>query len=56
MALAGTPAEVLEQVRRSRDLPKIRRIIILPQVPGEGFGERETILRLFAEEVIARVS
>jgi len=41
MALAGTPAEVLEQVRRIRDVPEICRIIILPQVPGEGFRERD---------------
>ncbi len=55
MALAGTPAEVVEQVRRLREVPEIRRVIILPQVPDDGFLDRETILRMFAEEVMARV-
>ena len=35
MALAGTPAEIVEQVGRiAREVPEIGRIIILPQVPG----------------------
>ncbi|MBI3825895.1 MAG: LLM class flavin-dependent oxidoreductase [Candidatus Rokubacteria bacterium] len=55
MALAGTPGEVVEQVRGIATLPAIDRVIVLPQVPGEGFIERESILQLFAEEVIARV-
>jgi 5,10-methylenetetrahydromethanopterin reductase len=55
MALAGTPAEVTEQVRRLRDVPEIRRVIILPQVPDDGFIDREAILKMFAEEVMARV-
>jgi len=55
LALAGTPAEVVEQVRRVMQVPEVTRVIILPQVPGRGFGEREEILRLFAEEVMARV-
>ncbi|MGH7324564.1 MAG: LLM class flavin-dependent oxidoreductase [Candidatus Rokuibacteriota bacterium] len=55
LALAGTPAEVVEQVRRVMQVPEVSRVIILPQVPGRGFGEREEILRLFAEEVMARV-
>jgi alkanesulfonate monooxygenase SsuD/methylene tetrahydromethanopterin reductase-like flavin-dependent oxidoreductase (luciferase family) len=55
MALAGTPAEVVEQVRRVATVPEIGRIIVLPQVPGQGYDERETILRTFAEEVMARV-
>jgi 5,10-methylenetetrahydromethanopterin reductase len=55
MALAGTPGEVVEQVRRLREVPEIRRVIILPQVPGTDFIEREAILKMFAEEVIARV-
>ncbi|HET7876299.1 MAG TPA: LLM class flavin-dependent oxidoreductase [Methylomirabilota bacterium] len=55
MALAGTPGEVREQVRRIASVPEIRRIIILPQVPGRGFLEREQILRLFADEVMAKV-
>jgi 5,10-methylenetetrahydromethanopterin reductase len=55
LALAGTPPEVVAQVRRVMTVPEIRRIIILPQVPGQGFGEREQILRTFADEVMARV-
>jgi len=55
MALAGTPDEVLEQVRRVQQVPGVSRIIVLPQVPGHGFAEREEILRLFAGEVMARV-
>src|SRR3989442_7489928 len=54
MALAGTPDEVREQVRRVMAVPAIARIIILPQNPGAGFLERESILRTFADEVIAR--
>jgi 5,10-methylenetetrahydromethanopterin reductase len=56
MALAGTPEEVREQVQRVMTVPEIGRIILLPQVPGAGFDSREHILRLFAEEVIARVA
>jgi 5,10-methylenetetrahydromethanopterin reductase len=55
MALAGTPEEVLAQVRRVATVPEIRRIIVLPQVPGQGFSEREEILKLFADEVMAKV-
>jgi alkanesulfonate monooxygenase SsuD/methylene tetrahydromethanopterin reductase-like flavin-dependent oxidoreductase (luciferase family) len=55
MALAGTAEEVREQVRRVMTVPEIARIIILPQNPGQGFIERESILRTFAEEVMARV-
>jgi alkanesulfonate monooxygenase SsuD/methylene tetrahydromethanopterin reductase-like flavin-dependent oxidoreductase (luciferase family) len=55
MALAGTPDEVREQVRRVMTVPEIGRIILLPQVPGAGFDSREHILTLFAEEVMARV-
>jgi 5,10-methylenetetrahydromethanopterin reductase len=54
IALAGTPEDVREQVRRVMQVPEITRIIILPQVPGAGV-EREDILRLFAHEVMARV-
>ena len=56
MALAGTPDDVREQVRRVMTVPEIGRIILLPQVPGMGFDSREHILTLFAEEVMARVS
>lgn len=56
MALAGTPAEAVDQVRRVATVPEIARIVILPQVPGGGFGEREEMLRLFADEVMARVA
>jgi hypothetical protein len=30
-------------------------VIILPQNPGQGFLERESILRTFADEVMARL-
>ena len=56
MALAGTPEEVREQVRRIMTVPEIGRIILLPQVPGEGFVPREHIFTLFAEQVMAQVS
>ncbi len=55
LALAGTPEEVRDQVRRVMEVPGVSRIIILPQVPGEGFSAREEILRLFAEQVMARL-
>ena len=55
MALAGTPEEVREQVRRVMAVPEVARVIILPQNPGTGFLERESILRTFAEEVMARL-
>ena len=55
MALAGTPEEVREQVERVASVPGIDRIAILPQVPGEGFQQREHILRMFAEDVMARI-
>jgi alkanesulfonate monooxygenase SsuD/methylene tetrahydromethanopterin reductase-like flavin-dependent oxidoreductase (luciferase family) len=55
MALAGTPDEVREQVRRVMTVPEVARIILLPQNPGQGFLEREAILRTFAEQVMARV-
>ena len=55
MALAGTPDEVREQVRRVMTVKEISRIIILPQNPGAGFLERESILRTFADEVMARL-
>jgi 5,10-methylenetetrahydromethanopterin reductase len=55
LALAGTPDEVREQVRRVMTVPEIGRIIILPQNPGQGFLERESILKIFAEQVMARV-
>lgn len=55
MALAGTPEEVVAQVRRVATVPEIRRIIILPQVPGPGFSEREEILKTFADEVMAKI-
>ena len=55
LALAGTPDEVREQVRRVMTVPEIGRIIILPQNPGAGFLERESILRTFADEVMTRL-
>jgi 5,10-methylenetetrahydromethanopterin reductase len=55
MALAGTPDEVLAQVRRLRGVRGLSRVIIFPQAPGTGFAAREEILTLFAEEVVARL-
>jgi 5,10-methylenetetrahydromethanopterin reductase len=55
MALAGAPEEVREQVQRVMTVPEIARIILLPQNPGQGFIERESILRTFAEQVMARL-
>src|SRR5262249_26067238 len=45
LALAGTPDDVVAQVRRVMEVPEVKRIIILPQVPGAGFGERESTLK-----------
>jgi 5,10-methylenetetrahydromethanopterin reductase len=56
IALAGTPEEVREQVRRMMTVPEIARVIILPQNPGQGFIQRESILRTFADEVMAHVA
>ena len=56
IALAGTPQEVREQVRRVMTVDRIARIIILPQNPGQGFIARESVVRTFAEQVMARVS
>lgn len=55
MALAGSPAEVREQVQAIMGVPGVGRIILLPQVPGRDFVEREQVLRLFADEVMGRV-
>jgi 5,10-methylenetetrahydromethanopterin reductase len=55
MALAGTPDEVLAQVRRLRGVRGLSRVIIFPQAPGTGFAAREEILTLFAEEVVSRL-
>lgn len=55
MALAGTPGEVREQVRRVSTVPEIARMILLPQNPGQGFIARQAILRTFAEQVMARL-
>lgn len=54
-ALAGAPEEVREQVRRVATVPEVARIIVLPQNPGRGFPARDAMLRLFAEEVMARL-
>jgi 5,10-methylenetetrahydromethanopterin reductase len=53
IALAGTPDEVLAQVRRVMTVPEVRRIIVLPQVPGRRPFERDDVLRFFAEAVMA---
>lgn len=55
MALAGRPEEVREQVRGIMGVGGVGRIILLPQVPGQDFVEREEVLRLFAEQVMARL-
>jgi 5,10-methylenetetrahydromethanopterin reductase len=55
MALAGTPEDVAAQVRRLREVPEIGRVIILPQVPDKDFPPREDILRMFADEVMAKL-
>jgi len=55
MALAGTPEDVREQVRRLASVAGLRRVIIFPQAPDAGFSAREEILTLFADEVMARV-
>ncbi|HEV3349691.1 MAG TPA: LLM class flavin-dependent oxidoreductase [Methylomirabilota bacterium] len=55
MALAGRPEEVREQVQGIIGVGGVGRIILLPQVPGQDFVEREEVLRLFAEQVMARL-
>lgn len=55
MALAGRPEEVREQVRGIIGVGGVGRIILLPQVPGRDFVEREGVLRLFADQVMARL-
>lgn len=55
MALAGTPDNVREQVQRVAAVGGVNRIILLPQVPGQDFVQREQVLRLFADEVMARL-
>ena len=55
MALAGTPDDVREQVQRVAGVGGINRIILLPQVPGQDFVDREQVLRLFADQVMARL-
>jgi 5,10-methylenetetrahydromethanopterin reductase len=56
LALAGSPDDLVERIRAIEALTEIRRIAILPQVPGEAFTERERIVRMFADEVMARVA
>ena len=55
LALAGRPEEVREQVLAIMGVGGVGRIILLPQVPGQDFVEREDVLRLFAEQVMARL-
>jgi 5,10-methylenetetrahydromethanopterin reductase len=55
MALAGNPDDVREQVRGIMSVAGVGRIILLPQVPGRAFVEREQVLRLFADQVMARL-
>ncbi len=54
-ALAGTPADVGARVRAIAAIPGVSRLVMVPQVPGEGFAEREDILRDFAEQVMKAV-
>jgi len=55
MAIAGRPEEAREQVLAIMGIPGVRRVILLPQVPGQAFVEREQMLRLFADQVMARL-
>lgn len=55
MALAGTPEEVRGQVERLRAVSGLSRVIVFPQAPDAGFGTREAIVTMFADEVMARV-
>jgi 5,10-methylenetetrahydromethanopterin reductase len=55
MALAGTPDDVREQVRRLAGVTGLQRVIAFPQAPGAGFVPREEMLTLFADEVLARL-
>lgn len=55
MALAGTPDDVREQVRRLQAVAGLSRVIVFPQAPDAAFGAREEILTLFADEVMARL-
>ncbi len=55
MAIAGRPEEVREQVVGIAGVGGVGRIILLPQVPGQDFVEREQVLRLFAEQVMDRL-
>jgi alkanesulfonate monooxygenase SsuD/methylene tetrahydromethanopterin reductase-like flavin-dependent oxidoreductase (luciferase family) len=56
LALAGRPEDLVERLLAIQELSAIRRVAILPQVPGQAFLEREKILRMFADEVMARVA
>jgi len=42
-------------VRGIMSVAGVGRIILLPQVPGRAFVEREQVLRLFADQVMARL-
>jgi len=55
LALAGHPDEIVERVRAIAKIPQVSRIAVLPQVPGDRLTDREEILRLFADQVMARV-
>jgi alkanesulfonate monooxygenase SsuD/methylene tetrahydromethanopterin reductase-like flavin-dependent oxidoreductase (luciferase family) len=54
-ALAGTAAEVAERVGAISGVPGLQRLVMVPQVPGQGFVEREELLREFADTVMGRV-
>lgn len=54
-AVAGTPDEVREQLARVMAQPGIDRIILTPQVSGEGALPIEQVLRDLAEKVLRRL-
>jgi 5,10-methylenetetrahydromethanopterin reductase len=55
MALAGTPDDVRVRVERLRSVRGLGRVIVFPQAPDGGLMARETILGMFADEVIGRL-
>jgi 5,10-methylenetetrahydromethanopterin reductase len=48
-AVAGDAEEVREQLLTLRTHPRLSRVILTPQVPGEGAMPTEEVLRLFGE-------
>jgi 5,10-methylenetetrahydromethanopterin reductase len=54
-AVAGTPDEVREQLARVMAQPGIDRVILTPQVSGEGALPIEQVLRNLESQVLARL-